>query len=454
MSSCMVASASTKRSPWPASHSYNSRLQYTSSQATSTVGTAISLSYCYTSFAFATGCSTTASGNNGNVTGIINNAKTGRTLNTTYDSLIRISGASSSTTGADCWGQNFLTDALGNLNTIALSQCSGTQLSGQLCYDADFTPYGQEMSHSDRLQTTACTPNYRFTGYEYDPETGLHYARARYYSVRLGRFLSTDPRGGSVGNSQSHNSYAYVGNNPQNYTDPAGLGPCSAAKFPQLCGGGFGGGGTGCSVDGVWTPCDIAFRMEDQGAADRCPSDICGGFDDKGQYVQFRASADGCSGYLPFSAPAGASSCDIANALKTVSDANGTPMDPTQLTGKAKQVYDLLVALGVSPDDITIYQNGTQSFSAVLTDAGFDQLQSSSLVDSNYGDAFLHDPYTDGGRSDQNPSLHFVWFDPILTDYVGGTGVYMQFHSDSSNPWNGGFWQHGGAICLRLRVIK
>jgi RHS repeat-associated protein len=48
------------------------------------------------------------------------------------------------------------------------------------------------MQHTERLQTTACPPNYRFTGYEYDSETGLNYAFTRYYSPRLGRFLSTD----------------------------------------------------------------------------------------------------------------------------------------------------------------------------------------------------------------------------------------------------------------------
>ncbi len=65
------------------------------------------------------------------------------------------------------------------------------------------------------------------TKYEYDPETGLSYAFARYYSPRLGRFLSTDPLGGSVGNLQSHNAYAYTLNNPMNLVDPSGLGPCN-----------------------------------------------------------------------------------------------------------------------------------------------------------------------------------------------------------------------------------
>src|SRR5438876_1047885 len=97
----------------------------------------------------------------------------------------------------------YFTDHLGSTRAV-------TDASGKLCYDADFSPYGQEMSHTERLQTTACQPSYKFTGYERDPETtagatdsGLDYAFARYYSPRLGRFLSTDPLGGALGNIQS-----------------------------------------------------------------------------------------------------------------------------------------------------------------------------------------------------------------------------------------------------------
>jgi len=111
----------------------------------------------------------------------------------------------------------YVADHLGTSRSIVQSGQSSS------CYDADFTPYGQEMQHTERLQTTACPPNYRFTGYEYDSETGLSYAFARYYSPRLGRFMSTDPLGGSVGNLQSHNAYAYVLNNPLAYVDPTGL---------------------------------------------------------------------------------------------------------------------------------------------------------------------------------------------------------------------------------------
>jgi hypothetical protein len=54
--------------------------------------------------------------------------------------------------------------------------------SASLCYDADFTPFGAEMAH-----TGICAPNYKFTGYERDSESGLDYAFNRYYNSRVGR---------------------------------------------------------------------------------------------------------------------------------------------------------------------------------------------------------------------------------------------------------------------------
>jgi RHS repeat-associated protein len=60
---------------------------------------------------------------------------------------------------------------------------------------------------------------YRFAGYRYDTETGLYYVRARYYSPSLGRFLQADP----IGFADGRNLYAYVGNDPINFSDPSGL---------------------------------------------------------------------------------------------------------------------------------------------------------------------------------------------------------------------------------------
>src|SRR5262249_8317877 len=61
---------------------------------------------------------------------------------------------------------------------------------------------------------------YAFTGREGDSEIGLQYSRAR-YAPSIGRFLSRDPAGLKGG----PNAYAYVGNGPENRTDPLGLEP-------------------------------------------------------------------------------------------------------------------------------------------------------------------------------------------------------------------------------------
>jgi len=104
----------------------------------------------------------------------------------------------------------------------------------------------------------------------------------------------------------------------------------------------------------------------------------------------------------------------------------------------------------VSPENITVYQVGTQDFEAVLTDAGFNQLQQAD-VNLGFFDAPLHYPYADGGRDDNSiDSLHFVWMDENLTDAVGGNGVYMQFHLDPNNPEAGGFWPHAGCVVFHV----
>jgi RHS repeat-associated protein len=153
---------------------------------------------------------------------------TGSTTNAAYTEYVFFAGrrvASRSGTGVLFY---FFADQLGSTRTVTTGNGPG-QTPGQLCYDQDYTPYGQEVfttTQMSRLQTTACPPNYRFTGYEYDSESGLDYAFARYYSSRLGRFLSTDPLGGSVGSLQSHNAHAYTGNNPLNHIDPSGMVDC------------------------------------------------------------------------------------------------------------------------------------------------------------------------------------------------------------------------------------
>ncbi len=56
-------------------------------------------------------------------------------------------------------------------------------------------------------------------GQYYDAETGLHYNYYRDYNPSLGRYIQKDP----IGFRGGINLYAYVQNNPVNYTDPSGL---------------------------------------------------------------------------------------------------------------------------------------------------------------------------------------------------------------------------------------
>jgi RHS repeat-associated protein len=61
-----------------------------------------------------------------------------------------------------------------------------------------------------------------FTGHEMLDNVGIVHMNGRVYDPALGRFLSADPLIGDLGDSQSVNPYAYVGNRPLNASDPTG----------------------------------------------------------------------------------------------------------------------------------------------------------------------------------------------------------------------------------------
>jgi len=114
----------------------------------------------------------------------------------------------------------------------------------------DYLPFGEQLSYSGCSNTGIST--HKFTGYERDPETGLDYAFARYYSPRLGRFTSGDLGPGDITDPQTLNRYAYVRNNSVNMTDPTGLcgdfvgddGDCGGFGFGIGFGFGWGWGGS------------------------------------------------------------------------------------------------------------------------------------------------------------------------------------------------------------------
>lgn len=103
-------------------------------------------------------------------------------------------------------GLYFTPDHLGSTTTL-------TDSTGSVVQQYRYSPFG-ETSRS----TTVNNP-FQFAGREND-ETGLYYYRARHYSPKWGRFVSQDPIGFEGGDS---NLYAYVGNNPVDFTDPTGL---------------------------------------------------------------------------------------------------------------------------------------------------------------------------------------------------------------------------------------
>jgi RHS repeat-associated protein len=82
--------------------------------------------------------------------------------------------------------------------------------------------------------------NPSYTGHEYDPALGIHFAKARFHDPLDSRMLSEDPVRGRMlelpGGQRapmlpSLNLYAYCGGNPLAFVDPTGLDAVSIRKF-------------------------------------------------------------------------------------------------------------------------------------------------------------------------------------------------------------------------------
>jgi RHS repeat-associated protein len=95
-----------------------------------------------------------------------------------------------------------------------MSVVAVTNAAGAIDASQRFDAWGQ------RIAGAGLVPRYGFTGREPD-ETGLVYHRARYLDPSLGRFTQRDP----IGVNGGLHAYAYVGNSPQNATDPSGNSP-------------------------------------------------------------------------------------------------------------------------------------------------------------------------------------------------------------------------------------
>ncbi len=98
---------------------------------------------------------------------------------------------------------------------------AATDESGRLLWKESYRPYGE------RLLNGASPGANRlwFGGKPQDPDTGLSYLGARYYSPQLGRFVGVDPKAVDPENLHSFNRYAYGNNNPYKFVDPDGRNP-------------------------------------------------------------------------------------------------------------------------------------------------------------------------------------------------------------------------------------
>ncbi|MGV8121805.1 MAG: RHS repeat-associated core domain-containing protein [Candidatus Xenobiia bacterium LiM19] len=116
----------------------------------------------------------------------------------------------------------YITDALGSV--LAL-----TDTSGNVTDTYEYEPFGELTS-----STGSSYNPYRFTGQQWDEDSGLYYLRARYYDPSVGRFISKDPI------DEILRKYVYGNNNPVIYIDPSGkiniitIAVCAAALITFL----------------------------------------------------------------------------------------------------------------------------------------------------------------------------------------------------------------------------
>ncbi len=134
-------------------------------------------------------------------------------------------GSTVALTGDDgAVAEAYLYDAWGNYRR---ADVAGTPL-GPLGYDPSTDgPFGPWNGLSYLAQTQsafAADPNrLTFTGHEFDPETGLYYAQARFYDPEIGRFASEDSFLGKTGEPPSLHRYLYANCNPLYFVDWSGF---------------------------------------------------------------------------------------------------------------------------------------------------------------------------------------------------------------------------------------
>jgi RHS repeat-associated protein len=103
-----------------------------------------------------------------------------------------------------------LKDHLGSASVV-------TDASGVTVGEQRYYPYGET-----RLTTGTIYTDKLFTGQREITGLGIYHYGARFFSPKLGRFLSPDSIVPGAANPQAWNRYSYGLNNPSRYTDPSG----------------------------------------------------------------------------------------------------------------------------------------------------------------------------------------------------------------------------------------
>jgi RHS repeat-associated protein len=98
-----------------------------------------------------------------------------------------------------------------------------TDATGALIDQFTFDPWGYRTLYASGTGGTfALNTDHGYTGEEMLDAFGLVHMNGRIYDPLVGRMLSADPFVKDITNSQNHNRYSYVLNNPLTLTDPSG----------------------------------------------------------------------------------------------------------------------------------------------------------------------------------------------------------------------------------------
>ena len=141
-------------------------------------------------------------------------------LNPSHPATRRYTYGATALAVTDISGATRTTKAL-HLDALGSPSVETTQ-AGAVAAVRQYDAWGQYRNGTAPVSTDA---KLGYTGHQFDPETGLVYARARYYDPEYGRFLSRDSLEGTLNSAPSLHRFAYARENPLRYVDINGRDP-------------------------------------------------------------------------------------------------------------------------------------------------------------------------------------------------------------------------------------